>query len=356
MDMFSKLSKTISNTIMSLGAVCAMALSLPSCLLVYDDTDCVESYNLVKFVFDHNMSFADAFDHEVEAVSMLVFDAETGLLVRRMDVPHAELTDDNSAVLSIQPGWYDILVWGGKHGDHFDIPQGEAGKSTLADFHCRTLRDIDDDGSHHVRTDLAGLYHALVHVELPFASPTVPNYLTIKLKKNTNTFRIVLQDDGGEPIDESKYNFIITDNNGWLNHDNSLRDLEQLTYHPWYTFSGNVEVNKNPVDANGAKVAPQPRSGYGAALAELTTGRLVTENKPMLTITRKDDGVTVLSIPVIDYALLVKGFYHKDISDQEYLDRQDEYNMTFFLHNGKWASSTIIINNWRIVHNDVPVE
>lgn len=354
MDMFSKISKTISAAIVSAFAIMATAVSLPSCSLVNDGTDCVESYTLLKFVFDHNMSFADAFDHEVDAVSILVFDAESGTLVRRMDVPHAELSDDNSVPLSIAPGRYNILVWGGNHGEHFDIAAGKPGESTLADFHCRTLRDIDNDGTHHVRTDLAGLYHAIELVDLPYASPSAPYRLTVKLKKNTNTFRIVLQDDGGEPVDDSKYDIVITDNNGWLNHDNTLRDLSQLSYHPWYTFSGNVEVNTNPVDVSGKAQAPVARSNCGAALAELTTGRLLTGNKPMLTITRKNDGGTVLSVPVIDYALLVKGFYHKEISDQEYLDRQDEYNMTFFLKNGKWASSTIIINNWRIVRNDVP--
>ena len=40
------------------------------------------------------------------------------------------------------------------------------------------------------------------------------------------------------------------------------------------------------------------------------------------------------------------------MSDQEYLDRQDEYNMTFFLdENNRWLATTIIINSWRVVLN-----
>ena len=61
-----------------------------------------------------------------------------------------------------------------------------------------------------------------------------------------------------------------------------------------------------------------------------------------------------MSIPLVDYALLVKGFYNRDMDDQEYLDRQDEYNMTFFLDdNGNWLSSSVIINSWRVVLSDV---
>lgn len=45
------------------------------------------------------------------------------------------------------------------------------------------------------------------------------------------------------------------------------------------------------------------------------------------------------------------------MSDQEYLDRQDEYNMTFFLdeHN-QWINSVILINSWRVVLSNVDVD
>ena len=76
-------------------------------------------------------------------------------------------------------------------------------------------------------------------------------------------------------------------------------------------------------------------------------------NRPVLTV-RKKDGSKVLSIPVIDYALLVKGKYNREMSNQEYLDRQDEYNMTFFLDaDHKWLSASVIINSWRVVLDNV---
>ena len=97
-------------------------------------------------------------------------------------------------------------------------------------------------------------------------------------------------------------------------------------------------------------------TSVGVAIAELTVGRLVVENKPVLTITN-EKGEKVLSIPLIDYALLVKGYYNREMTDQEYLDRQDEYNMTFFLdENNRWASSSIIINSWKVVLDDVDLK
>ena len=42
-------------------------------------------------------------------------------------------------------------------------------------------------------------------------------------------------------------------------------------------------------------------------------------------------GETSVDIPLIDYALMVKSAHYADISDQEFLDRQDKYDMVFFL-------------------------
>ena len=89
------------------------------------------------------------------------------------------------------------------------------------------------------------------------------------------------------------------------------------------------------------------------AIAELTVARLMTTERPILTITNAE-GKKVLRIPLVDYALLVKGYYNRDMSDQEYLDRQDEYALTFFLDEAdEWIASTIIINSWKVVLRDL---
>ena len=58
----------------------------------------------------------------------------------------------------------------------------------------------------------------------------------------------------------------------------------------------------------------------------------------------------MFSIPLVDYALLVKGRYNEAMDDQEYLDRQDEYNMTFFLdEKDQWYDAYIYIESWMVV-------
>jgi hypothetical protein len=80
---------------------------------------------------------------------------------------------------------------------------------------------------------------------------------------------------------------------------------------------------------------------------------MIDGQSPILTIWNKEENKKVLSIPIADYALFVKGYYNSQMSAQEYLDRQDEYNMTFFLdEDGSWLSSSIIVNSWTVVLNN----
>ena len=74
-----------------------------------------------------------------------------------------------------------------------------------------------------------------------------------------------------------------------------------------------------------------------------------------------DTGEQIASVPIIQYALLSKEYYetaygHK-MTDQEFLDREDEYILTFFLdENMKWISSVIMIQSWRIVLHDYDIQ
>ena len=318
--------------------------------MIYDDSDCVESCNLIKLVYDHNMKFADAFDHEVEHVSLFLFDADSRHLVARTDVKATELTDNNELFLNITPGSYDVIVWAGSPDRHFQIADGKVSTSVTEDFHCRMNR-LE---AGHVKEDVGRLYHGQMHLEARYASPSDPQRSTLYLKKNTNTVRVVLQHITGDRVNCDDFEFAITDNNGWLNHDNTLRDDEMLTYHPWHLVSGSVDINTNPTDAPGTKAEDAPfistRAELGAALAEFTVNRLIWQKNPHLKITDKAKNRTVMDINLNDYAMLVKGFYNQKMDEQEYLDRQDEYNMTFFLDEGnRWINTVVIINDWRIV-------
>lgn len=365
--MYKSIGKVISKFLATAAVGAAMAVTLTGCDLVREESDCVASYNIVNFVYDYNLKYADAFDHEVDRVTLFAFDHESGLLVKRIQTLTTDLDADHSMVLDVEPGDYDLLVWAGDYDDSFDIATGEEGVTTLEEMHAYMHR-TEESGAAHVRSRLASLYHGLVSVALPYASPSRPNRVTVPLVKDTNAVRVVLQQISGEPVDASDFNFTITDANGWLNSDNTLRGTESITYHPFHLQTGTVDINNNPEDLPRSGMRGETvhaifhstpsgsRSALTAALAEFSVGRLTTIADPVLHITRQD-GSTVLSVNIRDYALLVKGETHRDMDPQEYLDRQDEYNMTFFLDkDSKWMSTVVVINDWRIIFNEGPVE
>ena len=320
-----------------------LGTSMISCSNILDEenVDCSLEYR-VKFKYDHNMKFADAFANEVRSVTLYAFDQNGKFVYQRTEQGDILSEDGYSMPVEVKAGDYRFVTWAGLEGEEsFSVPVLTPGVSTIDELTCRMNRiSTRSDGTAVVNEDLKPLWHGEVTNHSFTSRAAMTQELTIPLVKNTNNVRIVLQHLSGSPVEVEKFTFTITDENGWMNHDNSLLEDEKLTYYAWRTDDGVAELN-----ADGSRA----QTSLGVAIAELTVGRLVLENNPVLTITN-EEGETVLSIPLIDYALLVKGHYNRNMDNQEYLDRQDEFNMTFFLdENDRWVDSFIYINSWRVV-------
>lgn len=303
--------------------------------LVYDgEGDCEPKFR-VEFRYDHNLKFADAFDREVPRVTLYVLD-------KSGEVAWQGTTTQNFMDLpsSLAPGTYDLLAW--------------AGTDTLASWQATELlgRRLErQDG--HVRGKIDALFHGRKdQIHLP-DSEGVYIY-DVPLVKDVNSVCVVLQHMSGEPVDPEAFDFTVTEANGLMDARNVLLPDQPLTYHAWRTASATAGGAGEKEKTNSALRPPltAPASQWSAALAELTVGRLMADRKTYLTVTRRD-GQQVFSVPLTDYALMVKSFYDdriKNLSDQEYLDRQDQYNMTFFLNeDGSWMDAYILINSWHVV-------
>lgn len=328
------------------AAVFAIATAFTSCdSVIYDgEGDCSVKYR-IEFEYERNMEFADAFASKVSSVALYVFD-ESGVLVEQMsESGEALAADDYAMMLELEPAEYDLLAWCGVDGKSFTVPTATVGQTTLDQMLCTMSRKSDAAGSY-VDEDLSALFHGLKRIN--YTDEPGVHTEVLSLTKNTNNFRIILQQTWSdssavESVDVSKFDFAIIDDNGKMNYDNSVMEDEQIIYRPWDITTGDVDVDTDiSTRANMVTVS----------VAELTTARLMTDHRPILVVTKKETGEKVLSVPIVDYALLVKGNYNRNMDDQEYLDRQDEYNMTFFVHDGKWVSSQIIINSWRVVLNN----
>ncbi len=332
----------IRKTSCKLLATIACALMLYACDgLIYDgEGDCSVNY-LVKFRYDYNMKFADAFAHEVTSVTLYLLDADDRVVWQRTEQGETLAADGYAMTVDVEPGEYDLLAWcGTTDKGSFLIPETTVSKELTC-----TLGRLHDTGNKaFVNEDLDRLFHGWLPKQ-KFGETEGTYTYTVPLVKNTNNVRVVLQHLSGEAVDKDKFVFTITDTNGSMDWDNTLLPDEPVTFYAWHTDSGEAGM-----DTQSEETQTVSRAAFSAVIAELTVPRLVKGQETRLTVTNRETGKVVFSIPLIDYALLVKGFYNRDMGDQEYLDRQDVYDMMFFLDEGdRWLDAYIYINSWKVM-------
>jgi hypothetical protein len=363
---------SIKNLFIYLTILVASALSVTSCDTVYDDEgDCSATYK-VRFRYDMNMKYADAFAHEVHAVSLFILDSDNNL-VWKGDESGAALAEDGYAMtVNIKPGTYRLLAWCTTNAEDsytFYSTDGEpkpaaTAASVPAFYSCvinnRSMAayaynydDEDDESATVVNHDLDALYHGMLN-DVEFTSEPGEHVVTIPLTKDTNRFRIILQHISNEPISADDFTFEIEADNAVLNYDNSVDKGHEVVYYPWYESSVKGDIDHTDDDAATPAAADDDDNNVditvNAAEAELTVSRLMADDNPHLIVRKAESGEVVFRVPIIDYVTLVKGHENASMSDQEYLDRQDEYNMTFFLDkDDNWQKAFIYINSWKVV-------
>lgn len=321
-------------------------------ILEEEEMDCSVTYQ-VKFKYDYNMKYADAFAQEVGSVTLYAFDQDGTLVYQKTEEGAPLKAEGYSMSVDLTPGDYQLLTWAGLSSEaSFSVPLVTPGVSTIEELKCKMDRvySRSAEGTATINSRLTGLWHGQVS-EASFTervnsrAPQVQT-VTVPLVKDINTLRIILQQAKGEPLDVENFEFTIVDDNGYMDYDNSLLDDEELTYYPYHRESGSVDVDSRTGEAGNVSVA----------IAQLTVGRLVVNQNPILTVSNKKTGELVLQIPLIKYLLLTEAEGH-DMTPQEYLDRQDEYSMTFFLdEDSHWISSSIQINGWKIVNDNVGMQ
>lgn len=335
--------------------VLALATMTSCGMMTQEEPDCTPYYK-ARFVFNMNMLYADAFSTQVGEVDLYAFDTGGKLVWHGHEAGEKLAQEGYLMDLPLPAGTYDFVAWCRKRHDNAADFTMNGGDAPQMHTHLKMKLDRLYDGeTAHSTTDLHALFHGrITNVELPDKWGT--HVVTVPLTKDTNNIRIMLVHLSGKEIKAGDFDFRITDSNGHLAHDNSLLDDEDIEYRAWSKHEGMAQTVipdagvVTPPNAAPSLLSRAPQTSVHSLVAELTTSRLQTCRKPMLTVTRKSDGEPVIQIPIIDYFMMVKGEYHRPMDDDEYLDRQDEYNMTFFLHeDGSWYKAVVDILSWRVV-------
>lgn len=327
-----------------IAAIMLSALSLASCNgVMYDEEGDCDPHYKARFIFDMNMLYADAFSKEVNAVTLYLIDPATGDIVWQKSERGDRLRQDGYLMdLDVAPGSYQLLAWCGEGRDeHFTIPADASHHTQLT---CRLNREYDPvTGVALSRKDLKRLYHGKTDVKI-FPEEEGTYIYNVELVKNTNDVNIVLQHLSGEIVKEG-YTFTITDANGSLDWDNSIMPDEEITYQPWQVLAGTAGIEYP--EADDVPVI----TTMSACVANLTVSRLMADRSDDMRVKiYNPSGEKIVDIPLIQYALLVRGRYEHTMTEQEYLDRQDKYDLVFFIDEGnRWADSYIYINSWMVV-------
>ncbi len=336
------LGKYVMQALSALAAYVFMV----SCTGFFDyEGDCRVRY-LVRFKYDYNMKFADAFRPEVDEVTLHLIDSDGNVVWRKTESGEALKADGYAMNVDVAPGTYSMVAWCSSASP----VTFEAGfDGTREGLHTRFHTESADDNSQHISQKLDRLFHGYIpDAVFPDAIEGDFEYM-IPLTKDTNHFVITLQQLSGEPIDSELVEFEITDDNTHLCWDNEPLAGNTTTYHQWYKTT--VDVNLGS-DSRNQTVE---NNRFAGVIAELTTSRLMENSSARLRVYRTDNGETIASIRLIDALLLVMGYENSHrLTAQQYLDYKDEYNMTFFLDaNHKWLDGSLKIESWRVVYKDV---
>lgn len=142
------ISSYIRTAVFKLLVLSVGGLALPGCdSVIYDgEGDCSVNYR-VKFRYDMNLKFADAFASEVESVTLYLLDSDGRVAWQRTERGEALTKENYAMTVDVAPGTYDLLAWcGSTDKGSFRIPESDSGKELT----CTLKREKDSDGSAHM--------------------------------------------------------------------------------------------------------------------------------------------------------------------------------------------------------------
>ena len=354
------------------AATVALGLSaLTSCGLVRDDLDpCPEDIKTrfeLRFIYDYNMEFANAFHNQVDCLSVYFFDGNGELMYIDYITDPELLSDEDWRLYPELPdGDYHVVAYGGMDCDQAsfyrtgNFPEGTHFTNLHVQLDPTSLVIPENSRLHN---------HYYGSLDFTIGGENGVTKATVPMMRNTNNIHIALQNENvSQPIDHNDFIFEITDDNNDFAHDNSLIPTGVITYQPWLKENRSTRPSLSDVTQEQTAWWDQEDvesradgTDFHAAVGHFTTSRLMdTYNTGKTTPTtlniHKADGTgTVFSIPLVKYMLMFKnegaGASTNVMTDQEYLDRENTWNFVFFIKDGFWVQTHLIINDWEVRMN-----
>lgn len=320
------------------GLLLAMlCLSVASCDRLHEDLQPCISGARLRFVYDWNMEFANAFPSQVDCLTLLVYD-HSGKYVRTVTAGRPETANEDwRMTIDLPAGFYHLVAWGGLDCSEASFAFNASPSSLPMDALEVAIKPED------INSPLHHLFYGALDIDIPQpGADTSYTEGTVYVKKDTNDVRLILGMENGDPTDVADFEFSIITDDTRLAYNNDLLPAGETTYRPF--SKGNAEIGVTPLGIEAQM-----------AYAELSISRLVKGNPTTLLITRKSDGATIVKIPLINLLLQYKSDRPKfaGMQPQEFLDRQSYWPITFLIAGEMpWIQVKIVVDDWVVRYNN----
>ena len=335
----------------------AMALSATSCEWVKDDLpECPPTELRVGFKYDYHIFGGDVFSEHVGAVYVYLFDRNNKFLSLHTETnPEVLGKRGYEMVLNdLEPDRYRLVTIAfqrsceemyGRAGAKFRIPDMQAGDPIEKLEVTLDRKKNTDDGRSYVVHENAPLDTLWMNrtkntVETGFQETT---RTLVDLMRHTKQLTITLrQVNDPANIDCNDFSIGLTDDNGCVRHDCSIKaDDELLTYTPHTMWTSEYsDDNHNEMQR--------------AAHADMSLARLIYSEEwsqnALLTIFNKETGVEVARVNLPEILVSGRNTAEQSYSEQEYLDREHAYKLDFFLVGDTWQyiNVTVGVLSWQV--------
>lgn len=351
--------KLIFNSIKTAVASAAgiiLSLVMNGCSLWHDDLPDCRTGIAIEFVYDYNIQRADMFNEHVGGVTVNVFDADGNFVTSKEefntpgDTPLA--ASDYRMYLDVPPGEYRIVAHAlqcgyndalHKKGAKFRTPQLHEGDNVgnlIARLDRNEEGKVENEG-----VTLDTLWHGAT-TRLVTVRDMEMSTTGISLVRNTNDLHITLRQlDDPADIDAEDFDVSVIDCNGKLQHDNSVDTADgTIVYTPLAQWTSEYHGNRSSDEDNVTE---------RTAHMQLSLSRLIyapDDRKPaILLINNRNTGKEIARINLPECLAGGRNLFElQNYSPQEFLDREYNYSLDFFLRGDKWiyANLSISVPGW----------
>jgi len=329
------------------------------CTLWHDDLPECPTGADVEFVYDYNVQRADMFNAHVGGVTVFVFDKEGRFIASKEDCNTRNVTplreQGYRMHLDLPPGEYRLVARAYQCGSA--CVQNRTG----AKFRSDPLRPGDEMSTLKTKLDrnaagqvenkgvpLDTLWQSMGEALLTVRDMEAAT-IRIALMRLTNELHITLRQlDEPANIHADDFEVTVTDCNGLLAYDNRLLDDERIVYTPWKTWTAEFP-EAGDAGSSGRGGESEREVEQRTANMQLSLSRLVwreaDENPAMLVIRNRKSGAVIAEINLPDcLATGRNAFELENYSAQEFLDREYDYSLDFFLRGDKWVYARLGIS------------